>query len=85
MIVDVVAVEPVVPTVWPGAASRISDAVRPPPAVDVAEPADRFELVAGTLPVELDAELVAATVAAVERSPDTAANEAWNFALSRNR
>jgi hypothetical protein len=46
----------------------------PPPRAD--DPADELGLVATTLPAELDAYALAASVAAVERSPATAANAA---------
>ena len=42
------------------------------------DPGDVFGLVTTTLPTEPVAEAVAAAVAAVERSPATAANAAWN-------
>ena len=50
-----------------------------PPALNVKPDAgDVFGLVTTTLPAEPVAKEVAAAVAAVERSPATAANEAWN-------
>ena len=78
MLVDaeLAVTKPVVVTLWPGVASRISAAVPPLLTGAMPGPVDWFELVTWTLPVELDAELIAAKVAAVERSPETAANEA---------
>jgi hypothetical protein len=50
----------------------------PPPPRAMVGLGDVFGLTATTLPAELVAEAVAAAVAAVERSPATAAKEAWN-------
>jgi len=55
---------------WPSA-----ETPPPPPGVTV-ERDDPFGLITITLPTELVAKAVAASVAAVERSPATAPNEA---------
>ena len=57
-----------------------SAATEPPPPLPgkVLRDAATFRLVTTTLPAELDAEAAATSVAAVERSPATAAKEAWN-------
>jgi hypothetical protein len=60
-----------------GAVSWTSAETPPPPPV-VRFPRGEFGLKIITLPTELVANAVAASVAAVERSPATAANEAWN-------
>src|SRR5450432_1620471 len=60
-----------------GAESWISEPAPPPPGVSV-DRGDELGLTIITLPTELSANALAAAVAAVERSPATAANEAWN-------
>src|SRR5450631_823397 len=59
-----------------GAESWISEPP-PPPGVSV-DRGDELGLIITTLPTELSANALAAAVAAVERSPATAANDAWN-------
>jgi hypothetical protein len=59
----------------PGDENWISEAAPPPPLASIVL-LDAFGLIAWILPVELDADMLAASVAAVERSPATAANEA---------
>jgi hypothetical protein len=60
-----------------GAESWISEPPPPPPGVSV-DRGDELGLMITTLPTELSANALAAAVAAVERSPATAANDAWN-------
>ena len=55
---------------------RLGTVGAPPPPGLLLDPGDVFGLVTTTLPTELLAKAVAASVAAVERSPATAANEA---------
>jgi hypothetical protein len=52
--------------------------VVPPPPKFVFNPGEPFGLVTTTLPTDVFAEAVAAAVAAVERSPATAAKAFWN-------
>jgi len=72
-VVDVVGVVPVVVAVV--AVIWINVGPPPPPGFVVAA-ADLFGLTITTLPTELVAEALAASAAAVERSPATAANDA---------
>ena len=80
-VVDVVggvvpAVVAVVAVIW--------TSVRPlPPPGVVVVAADLFGLTITTLPTELAADALAASAAAVERSPETAANEAWKSPFSK--
>src|SRR5258706_15744347 len=66
-----------------GAVSWASAETPPPPPGVRVDRGDALGLITITLPTELSANAVAAAVAAVERSPATAANEAWNCPSSK--